>query len=370
MSDNDYIFRNSKSIMKRGTGISSGLLYCGRRFTSNGGCSCLSCDGQCGPSNGCPCPDCDCTLAYILYCTCKMNCPFCNSMLLRLNLFNIKNLAGYSQSSNFTIKCNMCNRAYKEVYIPFMFCKKCFYYICPNCAFSQISFPYLKALNVKLYKGTGNGEGILYCGRPYTVPYYCLCGQCNGYCGAMEGCPCPINSLVLAYNIYLNSHMMCGECKNTLLVKTTLIQLIKYKPGYQNGLICNYCRRGFNKLYNSIFHCFKCDFDLCQICAYEILINKKLVFPNLPMKNELPYVPNPINPKLKSNDDNKKEKNNENEEEGDDNTEIKCVICLDNNKCMLAMPCKHVSCCEECIKAVKECPLCRKVIESKIKIYL
>ncbi len=54
-------------LMVDGGGFSADVLqprYCGRRFTSHGGCRCGECDGTCGPNNGCQCPGCAGTYAY------------------------------------------------------------------------------------------------------------------------------------------------------------------------------------------------------------------------------------------------------------------------------------------------------------------
>ena len=48
--------------------------------------------------------------------------------------------------------------------------------------------------------------------------------------------------------------------------------------------------------------------------------------------------------------------------------EIKIAVL--SNKCILFLPCKHVSCCEKCAENLNNCPLCRNSIQSKIKIYL
>ena len=363
MSENQIIFRNSKTFIKRGTGICQGILYCGQGYTNYGECSCFNCDGRCGPEMGCPCPDCYYTLSYILYSTGQMNCDKCKSMLFRLNLLNIKKLNGYDQIIGYAITCNLCHQNYAQNYLPFMHCRKCFYNICPNCAFSKISFQNLNTLPLlKLYNGTSTGEGIIYCGRQYTSQNSCICSLCDGKCGLSNGCPCPICDLILGYNIYLNSHMICGQCNKTLLIKTTLIQLQKFVPNYISGFSCNYCKRFYNLLFCQVYHCFKCNFDLCQICAHDIIKGRKILYPYLPTCNLL------INQKEKNNDNTLRGK--ENDEKEEDNNNIKCVICLENDKCMLLMPCKHVCCCEQCSKDINQCPLCRKNIESKTKIYL
>ena len=52
MSNTEMIFRNSKDIIQNGKDNDcKGLLYCGKKYTSNGGCPCLSCDGICGMDN-------------------------------------------------------------------------------------------------------------------------------------------------------------------------------------------------------------------------------------------------------------------------------------------------------------------------------
>ena len=116
----EITFRNSNDIIKKGKGICQGLLYCGKQYTSSGGCACLTCDGYCGPSTGCPCPDCDFTLSYILYSSGKMNCPKRKSILLRLNLLNRINI--FSENINYSIKCNICRRSFKEKYLPLLYC--------------------------------------------------------------------------------------------------------------------------------------------------------------------------------------------------------------------------------------------------------
>jgi len=374
MSNGELVFRNFRSNIARGKDFCAGILYCGKKYTSNNGCACLGCDGTCGPDNGCACPDCDLTLAYILYCTGEMHCPFCKSMLLRLNIFNIKKLNDLDD--NAQILCNGCNQTYHYNFLPIMHCRKCCYNLCPNCAFSKISLDKLKSLRNIFNIGNSGGEGIFYCGKKYVFPSMCICSSCDGQCGPYNGCPCPICDLILSYNLYLNSHMKCNKCSETLLVKTTLKQLEKYAK-FKVVITCDYCLRCYKYSYNIFYHCYKCEFDLCQICAYDIIKNRKILYPNLPMKS---YENNIINIP-KENIETKKEKLSEkkseikkNEDDDEDNEnnndEMKCVICLENNKCYIFMPCKHVCCCEGCAQNLKQCPICRNNIESSFKIFL
>lgn len=48
-----------------------------------------------------------------------------------------------------------------------------------------------------------------------------------------------------------------------------------------------------------------------------------------------------------------------------------CCICLENEKCVLLLPCKHICICTKCSKkSLKCCPMCRETILQKLKVYL
>ena len=48
-----------------------------------------------------------------------------------------------------------------------------------------------------------------------------------------------------------------------------------------------------------------------------------------------------------------------------------CVICQEEQKSVLLMPCRHLCCCKVCSRRqeLKSCPLCRKEITQKIDVY-
>jgi E3 ubiquitin-protein ligase MUL1 len=48
-----------------------------------------------------------------------------------------------------------------------------------------------------------------------------------------------------------------------------------------------------------------------------------------------------------------------------------CVICRENPKVMLIMPCRHLCVCEECGHRVEldRCPLCRNVIAERFSVF-
>mmetsp|Transcript_45097 Transcript_45097/g.116635 ORF Transcript_45097/g.116635 Transcript_45097/m.116635 type:complete len:257 (-) Transcript_45097:235-1005(-) len=56
----------------------------------------------------------------------------------------------------------------------------------------------------------------------------------------------------------------------------------------------------------------------------------------------------------------------EKEEEGDKDI---CKVCFDREIDTVLVPCGHIVVCGECASNVSRCPLCRNVIEQKVKVY-
>ena len=51
-------------------------------------------------------------------------------------------------------------------------------------------------------------------------------------------------------------------------------------------------------------------------------------------------------------------------------TELKlCVICQEEEKCTLLVPCGHLCVCEPCSHSVAECPMCRSAIRQRLRAY-
>jgi E3 ubiquitin-protein ligase LRSAM1 len=50
------------------------------------------------------------------------------------------------------------------------------------------------------------------------------------------------------------------------------------------------------------------------------------------------------------------------------NTYTECVVCMDQECQIIFLPCGHLCCCEQCQVEIGECPMCRGVIENKIKV--
>ena len=52
-----------------------------------------------------------------------------------------------------------------------------------------------------------------------------------------------------------------------------------------------------------------------------------------------------------------------------------CVICQDNEKCIMILPCRHLCICQDCQVLLRQrgnnmCPICRRNVRQMIKAYL
>ena len=276
------IFRNSTRFVNEGNNIGQGILYCGKKYACNGGCPCGGCDGYCGLTNGCACPDCDNTLSYILYSTGKMTCETCKKDLIRLKVYDLKNIDKSKNKTNARYNCNICYQSFSNAnFVPLLHCFKCNYNMCSKCAFKKITN--FEPVNPKIEEGFNNGKGMLYCRKYYTTEYCCLCGGCDGNCGEENGCPCPLCDAILGYNIFLKSNgMTCAECKN-LRIKTKVLLLKAENIRLTNCILCSH---NFSKDdFQDIYHCKKCKKNVCAPCAYKnnILNIKNICYPKMPL---------------------------------------------------------------------------------------
>jgi serine/threonine protein kinase len=46
-----------------------------------------------------------------------------------------------------------------------------------------------------------------------------------------------------------------------------------------------------------------------------------------------------------------------------------CLVCADAARATAFVPCGHLCCCDDCAKDLRDCPLCRTSIESRLKIF-
>ena len=57
----------------------------------------------------------------------------------------------------------------------------------------------------------------------------------------------------------------------------------------------------------------------------------------------------------------------------EDKSKYECVICLNNPKDTVMMPCKHMCCCSSCYRKNKSklsnCPICRKAIKTILTVF-
>lgn len=46
-----------------------------------------------------------------------------------------------------------------------------------------------------------------------------------------------------------------------------------------------------------------------------------------------------------------------------------CIVCMDAENDILFLGCSHLVCCSSCSTQISTCPICRKTIDQKIKVY-
>lgn len=151
-----------------------------------------------------------------------------------------------------------------------------------------------------------------------------------------------------------------------------MLKLIKYGTNvYYYGYQCSACLVKYNKECEVLYHCYKCQYNLCRLCVYKTIESKPLVFPFVPYMQSNPQ--NNIN----TNDNNVNTNDNNinhnisiiNEKLRDNSNEnMFCEECLINLKNIEFQPCGHISCCETCSNNLVKCPICNKEIQLRVKI--
>ena len=68
----------------------------------------------------------------------------------------------------------------------------------------------------------------------------------------------------------------------------------------------------------------------------------------------------------------KRREEERNKTQEQENNKKRCVICLEAPPSLLFFPCRHVVCCEDCgvLAEIRDCPICRKKIDDKMKIFM
>jgi len=51
-------------------------------------------------------------------------------------------------------------------------------------------------------------------------------------------------------------------------------------------------------------------------------------------------------------------------------SELSCKVCLEKEVSRVFQPCGHLTCCADCAKMLKECPICRVTIKSLVVVVL
>jgi hypothetical protein len=47
---------------------------------------------------------------------------------------------------------------------------------------------------------------------------------------------------------------------------------------------------------------------------------------------------------------------------------IECVICMDAERSVLFLPCRHITCCTDCARHLHACPVCRQTIDDRLEV--
>ena len=115
-----------------------------------------------------------------------------------------------------------------------------------------------------------------------------------------------------------------------------------------------------------------CGKDWNQDCAHLALSNfigRPIYTVDLTKLPAREYVTNPKNQFIMENNHNLivnplVAPNNNNE----DYDETECIICMDNMKNTMFVPCGHICVCDNCHKGLRNCPICRITIDGSNKI--
>ena len=127
-----------------------------------------------------------------------------------------------------------------------------------------------KNSQTNINEGYNFGEGILYCGKKYTNPDGCECGNCDGYCGPDNGCACPDCEYTLSYLLYLTNKMICEKCKKNLIrIKICNLLLLLSNNKEIKFIICKKCKKQYEYNFIQVLHCFKCNYTICSKCAFS-----------------------------------------------------------------------------------------------------
>lgn len=52
------------------------------------------------------------------------------------------------------------------------------------------------------------------------------------------------------------------------------------------------------------------------------------------------------------------------------NAQVKCVVCMQNERCVVFQPCFHMVACQQCQSNIQACPICRAEVEGHLKVRL
>ncbi len=307
--------------------------------------------------------------------TCPKNHPL-------LKTENIRRLHGNKVYLDNIYICNGCSGRFSSTDTPCHHCLICSFDICQGC--SQINQAQVVKVQDEMKRMTCEKSHPLTASyrlsqmRPGWIKSYSsdifVCSACSrefdSKTTVSQHCnPCRFDLCPSCYK--MSQELSFGCTKNHILYYvSSLKQFNKPRKSYRNNrYTCSDCRNGFDASRSPSSHCSTCSYDLCPPCcnSHQLLIKKnvqkqqqEISYQNIAQKNESKHVP----PKEKIQGNNKKELSEE----------MACIVCLNSARSQLFTPCMHLCTCNGCsddiVKKRSGCPICRKEIQTTVKVYM
>eukprot|EP01125_Pyxidicula_operculata_P016692 TRINITY_DN5775_c0_g1_i1.p1 TRINITY_DN5775_c0_g1~~TRINITY_DN5775_c0_g1_i1.p1 ORF type:complete len:470 (+),score=21.03 TRINITY_DN5775_c0_g1_i1:1-1410(+) len=161
-------------------------------------------------------------------------------------------------------------------------------------------------------------------------------------------------------------------------------------PRVTNSSLCTYTETGTDYIQQSWYQCITCDLventGCCAVCAYTCHAGHEVVLKETnssfycdcghglkgkcsalaPRRENRPPSDVTCLPELTNNINYTTTSSSSNNE----NNNLDCSICLERTKSILFEPCMHLSTCDSCSTYVETCPVCRTVIQRRLKVFI
>jgi len=290
-------------------------------------------------------------------------------------------------------KCNICEDGFDSKIHPSAHCMLCLYDLCPPCHLDQqrnVVFGFQCSQNHRMTliddptrsetEYHKEGYGCDACGNGFNVETHP-----SIHCAPCEFDLCPSCFKMQKDQFDQPEAQVPAQAQFSYLCPQghTLIEtndLKSIEPEYKHNIYgCDTCNGFFNSETHSSFHCGTCNFNLCPSC---IEAEKNAYLQNEAQAQAQAQNENNIAEDLAalSIEDNSKQssapvlKRGDTKRDGELISEEKrCVVCLEAEKTHVFIPCGHLCACAKCstelMKTEGTCPMCRRQIQSKVRVY-